>query len=1823
MSAKSRDGMPTLPRIGGSSNAQTSNENAQDEAAAEIREQRERVKNSKNKSRGRRRQKPDMYANNPLGASIRRKGKFKGAVYKRRKPKPATKPGKGLTDKRGQFRMFRQRKRTLADLHQAKANVLATIRTMGALAAAGKAGKVRREDAERALKRVMRSVANTGDAEALRQGVKQAQEAGLTPQNGILRKAQRELESLILQQLLRRKMEECDLSRNSADLRKGMVAAVKGGLSKGTVVYTEAMKLLNELDEEEQRTAEALARLATATTASRSEKDISRIQDAIKSCRAFGVPESHDVMQAAQQKLAHLHAVQKLKAQAEQRLRQAIVTARRARKKGSIPHEMIACVDLGLADGPDSSLQEARDLLAELDGEEDRRAALAASLAAATDKARDILDNKVVRPDGKARIREARAILVEALGAIDGQLEPLHEGVVASQAVLDIANAQLQAVADAESALALYLSNSDVNTAPIDVADIAAHTEQALHEHVPDDGTSAAVKRGRRVALQLVEEARGQVAGAIQNALALASDCLARVTSDANVFSQDGNITLQIGTLQAELEETDNELERSVEAHAKWYRKPVDDSGLSAAQKARFSAEVVAPLVKEADSLRLRPSGGGASTGCGILWDCKQDLDSYLQLYVAVLEQKGQLQAVVGTGPDSDAVALGIDTSVLESCLETAKLRLQSKPYAADAFYIREALAVLEAVQVAKVAAQERGAKEAARIRLREAIVKCCCNHDIASMDEAQGAAVHAGVAMDSDDVACAEKLKNELLPKLRVHAAAVSATVQEWEGDDRDDIHASLEAMEGMLAKLDEAIAMRRDQETRGGGRQGPTLETLSLETVCALPNGEESELFDRGEVVAEQMRKQIRALYSGYEQALKALEMDLCNALETAKKDRESFPLREAASRAQKGVQPPVTLPGNLARFHGNTSICEAATRLSAAMKDVSPVVLLITREAEQEVNAACNAVEEDDSAALLLQRALNKHTDNGNLDDSSAAVRRASALLAKLRAATAAVEAIVRKLVTASSAARKSRSLEFLQAAIKSSLSNGLPEKHQAVIAAKELADELKLEAKAKEAAEKARIAAEETLRQVIDAVSQTSDLEVLRSGLEAALVVLDGSNSIVLEANDLAEKIESQRRELEKALATLRQAIVVCSRDHDETKLDKAMQLVEDCSAHDSSMEVVCARKLKNDLLPELATHVDTVRRIVAEWRSDERSSHENSLHWLQKSLDRLESAIAMRVIQEQRAVYLVDNDVNHAAAMLNLENVCVVPSSEEAVLLDDGGDLAQELQAAIDNLHNKYQKAALHLAEQLSESTDQAINNRTSFELQKCLVTAEVGVIPAVSSEDLTVMRQREAVTDAESMLLANIARAQEALLKIKNEASASLESLSNEAEADPSAASALQDALTDQVDVRGNLVNTDACVQRARAILAAIQAGSLHLSKLAERLAEVVAAVQNDREAAKLQMEFASASNDGLPIDHAVAVQAQDLLNELAADEAMLQKLVDEVTISRDAESLDDGIQHARQLLSKNNNVIVAADNLLAQIQEEREATMKAAARRLAEATASVRDSKDTEFLKTEIQLGSKQGVPSNAKEMIEAMDLLSSLDSETQAIVAAQRQLQRVINEVEISQVAGPLESALEQAKEVLSAGDSVVHAGQVLLAQIREAREAYRLALERLVAATTHVKESYETEYLKEELQVALECPLIEEDTDEVSQARTLINEIVQELSARLKAATEAADFFSDIAVLDAELKYCEVVLRHASSSELEIVVEAESKLEYLNNQAHNMAVNVQKHARAFLARKHVEKLRAERDDDINNIFGELGMYRAIESLLKRIES
>lgn len=75
-------------------------------------------------------------------------------------------------------------------------------------------------------------------------------------------------------------------------------------------------------------------------------------------------------------------------------------------------------------------------------------------------------------------------------------------------------------------------------------------------------------------------------------------------------------------------------------------------------------------------------------------------------------------------------------------------------------------------------------------------------------------------------------------------------------------------------------------------------------------------------------------------------------------------------------------------------------------------------------------------------------------------------------------------------------------------------------------------------------------------------------------------------------------------------------------------------------------------------------------------------------------------------------------------------------------------------------------------------------------------------------------------------------------------------------------------------------------------------------------------------------------------------------------------------------------------------------------------------------------------FTLCSLKVGIENYLPSEAEEMVAAMALLSSLDSAAQAILAAQRELQQVINEVETSQVAEQLEKALERASEVRFAG-------------------------------------------------------------------------------------------------------------------------------------------------------------------------------------------
>ena len=108
----------------------------------------------------------------------------------------------------------------------------------------------------------------------------------------------------------------------------------------------------------------------------------------------------------------------------------------------------------------------------------------------------------------------------------------------------------------------------------------------------------------------------------------------------------------------------------------------------------------------------------------------------------------------------------------------------------------------------------------------------------------------------------------------------------------------------------------------------------------------------------------------------------------------------------------------------------------------------------------------------------------------------------------------------------------------------------------------------------------------------------------------------------------------------------------------------------------------------------------------------------------------------------------------------------------------------------------------------------------------------------------------------------------------------------------------------------------------------------------------------------------------GVPGDAAEMVAAKALLSELDAAEearlsaeAALQKIINDVTSSRDAEALQAGVAAAREVLPGNSAVVASANALLAQIAGER-AALAAAKKRLAAATEAVRESKDVALLK-------------------------------------------------------------------------------------------------------------------------------------------------------------------------------------------------------------------------------------------------------------------
>ena len=120
----------------------------------------------------------------------------------------------------------------------------------------------------------------------------------------------------------------------------------------------------------------------------------------------------------------------------------------------------------------------------------------------------------------------------------------------------------------------------------------------------------------------------------------------------------------------------------------------------------------------------------------------------------------------------------------------------------------------------------------------------------------------------------------------------------------------------------------------------------------------------------------------------------------------------------------------------------------------------------------------------------------------------------------------------------------------------------------------------------------------------------------------------------------------------------------------------------------------------------------------------------------------------------------------------------------------------------------------------------------------------------------------------------------------------------------------------------------------------------------------------------------------------------------------------------------------------------------------------------------------------------------------------------------------------------------------------------------------------------------------------------PLIPVLKQTISIAQEMLNTILSELRSRLSQATEESAFHTDISMLEAELNYSGHVLTLEGHGDAKLVKNAEAKLQQLKDHVYTMAVQIQKHARILLAKMHVKRLKQHRDDDIDDIFGDLGM-------------
>ena len=926
-----------LPSIGRNSNST----NPQDDVVEEVQRQRSLQKEARRNTKRKKKSKNtvDHYANNPLGKF--RPKKYKPVVYKKRKPKPPTKVGVGLTDKRGKIRMFREPKRSLQQLESVKKNAMATIKSISALVDMGQHGKVKREDAEKRLQKVIKSAHQSRDPEELRSGIKRAALEGLRADNSVMLKAQALMQRLILEALLRNKIDECKISRDELALREAITASLKGGLPKKSRMYSESMKLLGVLETEADARESKIATLIRVTEITRFESDMGNLEQAIADVLAHGVTEDHDAVVAGQKRLTHLVAARKLRQAAERRLRNATKDARRSREKLDVQHALKQCIDLAAPDGPGSAIQEARQLLQELAADEDSRNAAIAALAATTDVAYRTLKHEVTRPDGRARIREVKAMMVDAIAQVEGKIAEDHVVLIEANNALTLATKKLQAVEDAEASLLKYIDNADQETAPIDAAEIHSRIEAALDAHVPEQESAAIAKA--KCAIDLLVDA-ANLAVALKAAAQTASEIWTRVSRKPNVYTRQDNITLPVATEQEAISGARAVVQDARSQYNEWMTSN-DSNSLSSAQKERFNRAVLVPHLRSIETM----FGTESQSDVGRLNQCCVDLQLYLDLYVATLSVKDQIK---GLRSARDA---SVDTSTLTQCLECA-VKSFIDPHNVDAFFVQEAKSLLAQVSEEEAAAKQRALTEHAQSTFRVAIVKCCSDQNTEALGAAKATALAAGVAEDSAECQIAAKLVAQLIPHLGDLVRDTEAWTDEWYSDKRKVREADLEWMQAALPKLQVAADFRSHAvQVKGASALSPA--SLTLDNVVTFPTAEQDNVLERAQSMVQELHESIAALHKSYATALVEWSNTLRKAIDDASASRLSSALKHILQDGFRGI--PNVSPKTVGLLNLNAEIAAGTKSHDTLKRTAESLVVTITKESEAAVNSACDSV------------------------------------------------------------------------------------------------------------------------------------------------------------------------------------------------------------------------------------------------------------------------------------------------------------------------------------------------------------------------------------------------------------------------------------------------------------------------------------------------------------------------------------------------------------------------------------------------------------------------------------------------------------------------------------------------------------------------------------------------------------------------------------------------------------------------------------------------------------------------------------------------